>query len=192
MNGTQPKNTAFSGCWKVDISEIMWVLLKSSQARSECFVFAAAAAVIGLPPPLCSLTSLRWPAVVQPSSPSSPSPGHLQPYGGKIGASWREVLNTRDGQCSESKKTTTHTHTLALCLEVSSQVTPNVSHSGGVKRSAHLLCRGSLSVSSPHTHTHTKWNRQRETEFVPSHLIYLSTNWTQSPLQCVVSAYKEL
>lgn len=111
MNGTQPKNTAFSGCWKVDISEIMWVLLKSSQARSECFVFAAAAAVIGLPPPLCSLTSLRWPAVVQPSSPSSPSPGHLQPYGGQIGASWREVLNTRDGQCSESKKTTTHTHT---------------------------------------------------------------------------------
>lgn len=139
----------------------MWVLLKSSQARSECFVFAAAAAVIGLPPPLCSLTSFRWPAVVQPSSPSSPSLGHLQPDGGQTGASQREGLNTRDGQCSESEKTMWHTHTLALCLEVASQVTPNVCHSGGVKRSAYWLCWGSPSVSGPHTHEVKQTERDR-------------------------------
>ena len=168
----------------------MWVLLKSSQARSECFVFAAAAAVIGLPPPLCSLTSFRWPAVVQPSSPSSPSLGHLQPDGGQTGASQREGLNTRDGQCSESEKTVWHTHTHLLCVWRSHpKWLPTCATQEG--------WRGQPidSAEDPRlclVHTHTKWNRQRETEFVPFRLIYLSTNWTQSPLQCVVSAYKEL
>lgn len=163
MNGTQPKNTAFSGSWKADILEIMWFWLKSSQVWSQSFVFAAATAVIGLP-------SSWWPAVVQPARlPLNP-------------------LHIYNINCLRGPRE----HTLTLRLEVLSQVTSNLSHSGEVKRSGYLLWRGSLCVFGTYTHTHTQSEIDREIEFVPFHLIYHSTNWTLSPMQCVVSGYKEL
>ena len=118
--------------------------------------------------------------------------GTYNPYGGQIGASWREVLNTRDGQCSESKKTTRHTHTHWLCVWRSDPKWLPTCLTQDGWRGQPIYSAEDPCLCLVHTHTHTKWNRQRETEFVPSHLIYLSTNWTQSPLQCVVSAYKEL
>lgn len=100
---------------------------------------------------------------------------------------WKHV-NTGDIQCSEvskRKNTNTHTHAHSLRLEVLSQVTPNLPRSGEVERSGYLLWRGSLCLWSKHT-------IQRETEYVPFHLIYHSTYWTRTPMHYVVCDYKVL
>ncbi len=193
------KKSVFSGAWKVDILEIAFILLKRSQVRSV-FCFCSSHSSYWPPVSSCSLSPLsppsRWPAVVHSSPSSLPffSPARaLRHYNPTVidhsdgrwvggGELWWGISTPEIYSRANLNRPREHTHTLARWLEVLSQVTPNLSHSEGVKRSGYLLWRGSLSVFGPGTHTHTHTHR----EFVSFHLIFHSTNWNPSLTQCVV------
>lgn len=183
MNGTQPKTTS-SGSWEVDILERL------------CGFYSRAAkcggTVISLPfTPTSSLSSFRWPAVVQPSRLS------LHPFlWPELWGSYKQkvirwelgvgewtfgwCLNTRNNL--NGPRTHTHTHTQRL--EGWSQVTPNLSHSGELKRSGYSLWRGALSVQT-HTLKVTQTERDRICPLSP----HLSLTKLDSVFRAVCSVW---
>lgn len=180
------KTQHFSGSWKTDILEIMWFLLERSQVWWECFVIAAAAAVTGL---LSAPFTSSLGRQLLFSHPRLPLWGALQPDGDRLRAGWREGkgrggVNSTPETYSTVSRRSRRTHTSTLRLEVWSRVTPNLSHSGEVKRSGYLLWRGSLTYTQKYT------ERDRICPLSP----HLSLNKLDcvSRAVCVVSGYKEL
>ena len=163
------KTQHFSGSWKTDILEIMWVFFAQAQP-SVGRVFCYCSSHSSYWPPLSSLYRLSWPpAVVQPSS-SSPL-GRVttrrrsvesRVKGGREGGWTQHQRHTVQNSKLSRRSRRTHTST-TMRLEVLSRVTPNLSHSGEVKRSGLFTLEG-----IPHTHTQKYTERQNLSPFTSS------------------------